>query len=194
MISKDIPSMATPIPPKRTYKNRTESPRVENVVVGTGFQLARAMQKPPVPITLPTDSQLIKKLQEIDPDVVIGTDVEIKGNFQFDGLLRLEGRFQGQLQSTGDLIVGPGGILITDVHDIKRMWIDSGRVVGKINVEHLAVSGKAVIQGDITCKHFEMQGQDAIIEGSANIHPFAPAELEEGESSPRSIPSQQVSK
>lgn len=141
---------------------------------------ALAHHKQPVPqhYDLPPENTLIRTLRDMEPDVTIGNEVEIRGAFQFDGLLRLDGRFQGVLQSSGDLIVGPGGVLVTDITSLKRVLIDGGHVYGSIRVEQLAIAGEAVIKGDITCKHLEMEGEGATIDGTANIHPFAPSQLD----------------
>jgi cytoskeletal protein CcmA (bactofilin family) len=122
----------------------------------------------------PMRSELREELLSLSPDVVIGEGVEIKGNFQFDGLLRLDGRFHGQFQTQdGDVIVGPTGVLISDLTNINRLLVEGGHVSGKLHVAHITICGNAVIKGDIVSKNLEILDADATIIGSATVNPTA---------------------
>ena len=55
---------------------------------------------------------------ESEPETVIGETLQIEGTLRFERLLRLDGKFEGDLVSTGDLIVGPRGELVGDVRDM----------------------------------------------------------------------------
>jgi hypothetical protein len=46
------------------------------------------------------------------PESVIGIGVDIKGSMQFQRLLRVNGKFEGKLVSTGNIIVGNTGVYI----------------------------------------------------------------------------------
>lgn len=123
-------------------------------------------------VYVPPSSELKDFLLSQPPDVVIGDGVEIKGNFQFDGLLRLDGRFQGQfITEDGDLIVGPTGILVSDLTKINRLLIDGGHVFGKIEVASIIISGKALVKGSIICKQLEILDSEATIIGSTHVDP-----------------------
>jgi cytoskeletal protein CcmA (bactofilin family) len=122
----------------------------------------------------PTRSELREYLLNQAPDVVIGDGVEIKGNFQFDGLLRLDGRFQGQFvtQEAGDVVVGPTGVLISDLTGcINRLLIEGGHVTGKIHVANVVISGNAVVKGEIVCKSLEvLDAAEATITGTTMVN------------------------
>jgi cytoskeletal protein CcmA (bactofilin family) len=122
----------------------------------------------------PTRSELREYLLNQAPDVVIGDGVEIKGNFQFDGLLRLDGRFQGQFvtQEAGDVVVGPTGVLISDLTgNINRLLIEGGHVTGKIHVANIVISGNAVVKGEIVCKSLEvLDAAEATITGTTMVN------------------------
>ncbi len=113
------------------------------------------------------------------PDSVIGDGVEIHGEFQFDRLLRVDGKFHGKLISKGDLIVTSHGCVIGNVTSIRRMIVDGGNVVGDIFVEELVLRGAAVIKGNINCKALEIIGSDVTISGRANVHPLSPELVDE---------------
>ena len=57
------------------------------------------------------------------------------GQLHFERLLRIDGSFEGELSSQGDLIVGQEGVLIGDVMGMNELIVDSGRVVGNVQVE-----------------------------------------------------------
>jgi cytoskeletal protein CcmA (bactofilin family) len=137
-------------------------------------------------------------LKESIPDVIIGEEVEIKGEFQFEGLLHLHGRFEGRLISTtsaaenigdytnnseqelsgGDIYIGPKGILKSTIENMQRILIEGGKVIGNIQVDSLKIVGGSLIRGNIVCRHLEIDSQDAIIQGKVYIHPYAPTVVE----------------
>jgi cytoskeletal protein CcmA (bactofilin family) len=115
------------------------------------------------------------------PDIFIGPEVEIKGDFQYEGLLRLDGKFQGQfVTEQGDLIIGPHAILVSDLYpSIRRLWIDGGKVYGQIHVHQLFITGNAMIKGDITCKYMQIFSGDASIQGRMFVHNNAPIDRQD---------------
>lgn len=115
------------------------------------------------------------------PDSIIGTGVELKGDFQYDQLLRIDGSFKGNLITNGDLIIGHTGCLIGDVTTVNRMIIDGGFVSGTIIVQELLLKGQAQVQGDISCKLMEILGPDVILSGKINVHPLSPDKIDENE-------------
>jgi len=115
------------------------------------------------------------------PDAVIGEDVEMNGEFQFDRFLRIDGKFQGTLfsESKGDLIVGRKGCIIGDVIIARKMIVEGGHIAGKLVVDELLLLDHSVIKGDITCKAIEITGSSVTIAGRANVHPLAPELIDE---------------
>jgi len=84
-----------------------------------------------------------------EPETVIASNVEIKGSLSFEKLLRIDGVFEGELHSTGKLIIGPTGSVKANI-DLDEAFI-SGKVIGNISVKkRLVLRGKAEITGDIT--------------------------------------------
>lgn len=188
-----------PPPPKRNFKNRTLiSTNQPMPIVGTGFNVARSLQQSESNSSLAPKAQRQKhvveeeeeemepelasfvsdlhEILEMQPDVVIGEDVEIKGDFQYDGLLHLRGRFEGRLLTEGDVYVGPNGVLKANLQNINRLYIDGGHVVGNFSVQQVGISGDAIIRGNINCRYLEIANDSkCIIEGHVYTHPLAPA-------------------
>jgi len=87
--------------------------------------------------------------REDDPETVIATGVCIKGTMSFQKLIQIDGSFEGELLSSGKLIVGPTGTVKANIN-LDEAFI-SGKVIGHITVKtRLVLRGRAEIHGDIT--------------------------------------------
>lgn len=126
---------------------------------------------------------------------MIGHGVEIHGDFEYDRLVRIDGKFQGTLFShnRGDIVVGPNGCIIGDVIVARKMIIEGGHVVGKIVVDELLLLGNTIIKGDVTCKLIEIDGPHVTITGRANIHALAPELVDEYDNIITEIPKVNIS-
>ncbi len=83
------------------------------------------------------------------PDVYLGSGTSFQGDLEFPQLLRIDGKFQGKLTSSGRIIVGPEGYVKADIR-LAEAFI-SGKVEGDIFVEdRLVLRGRAEIYGNIT--------------------------------------------
>lgn len=89
--------------------------------------------------------------EEEEPDT-LGEGVNFRGELKFEGLLRIDGEFEGELISPqGKVIVGPRGKIQANLN-LKEAVIE-GTVVGNITVEEkLELRGHAKIEGDIVAK------------------------------------------
>ncbi|HEY5259260.1 MAG TPA: polymer-forming cytoskeletal protein [Rhabdochlamydiaceae bacterium] len=80
---------------------------------------------------------------------LIAEEVTIKGELTFTTSLRIDGIFEGDLISSGTLIVGPTGFVKANIN-LQEAFI-SGTVEGDITVtERLVLRGRASITGNIT--------------------------------------------
>ena len=50
----------------------------------------------------------MKKRKKDDINAFLGKDIEFKGKFTFSGAARIDGKFSGEIFSSGTLIVGDG--------------------------------------------------------------------------------------
>ncbi|EEY54559.1 uncharacterized protein PITG_08223 [Phytophthora infestans T30-4] len=103
----------------------------------------------------------------------IGAAVKTKGELSFERLLRIEGEFEGKLNSKGSLVIGTRGALIGNVDNMKEVYITGGRIVGNVNVEKLVLRDKAQIFGNITAKSVKIE-PECIVVGRINVNPQAP--------------------
>lgn len=87
--------------------------------------------------------------EEEEQETLIAEHVEIQGTLRFQKALRIDGRFEGQLEASGKLIIGPTGSVKANI-DLDEAFI-SGKVIGNITVKkRLVLRGKAEVTGDIT--------------------------------------------
>lgn len=86
---------------------------------------------------------------EEEPETTLAPGVSIKGTMTFEKLLRVDGSFEGELVSSGKIIVGPTGSVQANL-DLEEAYI-AGKVVGNITVKkRLVLRGRAEVRGDIT--------------------------------------------
>ncbi len=90
-----------------------------------------------------------EEAQKEEPETTIAAGVSIKGTMSFQKLIRIDGTFEGELLSSGKLIVGPTGTVKANIN-LEEAFI-SGKVTGDIIVKkRLVLRGRAEVRGDIT--------------------------------------------
>jgi cytoskeletal protein CcmA (bactofilin family) len=78
----------------------------------------------------------------------LGPDTEFEGSLSFKGIVRIDGRFKGDVKTEGTLIVGETAVMESDVH--AATVIVSGEVRGHIIAgEKIEVLAPARVFGDI---------------------------------------------
>lgn len=116
---------------------------------------------------------MFRKSEEIDTtkiDTIIGKETSINGTIEAKGILRVEGKITGQLNTNGDIIIAAGGTVEADIRcrsisiagslkgNVEATGLleiePSGKLVGDITVAKLAIGDGAVFDG--SCK---MQSQ-----------------------------------
>ncbi|MDN5331440.1 MAG: hypothetical protein PWP45_665 [Tepidanaerobacteraceae bacterium] len=96
-------------------------------------------------------------------DTLIGKGTEIKGTMKASGILRIEGRIEGELESTGDVIIAETGVVNAQVKARNAVIAgevngniflsgkleikSSGRVLGDLKVEGIIVEDGAFFEG-----------------------------------------------
>ncbi|MBS0603857.1 MAG: polymer-forming cytoskeletal protein [Verrucomicrobia bacterium] len=105
--------------------------------------------------------------QDEEPETVIAEGVSIKGTMSFQKLVRIDGSFEGELLSSGKVIVGPTGSLKANIN-LEEAFI-SGKVIGDITVKkRLVLRGRAEVRGDVTAPLLSVDEGVSII-GILNI-------------------------
>ena len=108
------------------------------------------------------------------PETSVGEGVDIKGELQFVRLLRIDGTFEGRLDSVnGSVVIGRNGCLIGDVKGMDALIIDGGKMIGDAQVQRLVIRGTGYLKGGLAAKIVTV-GQHCTVIGRANIHSLAP--------------------
>jgi len=92
----------------------------------------------------------------MDKQTIISKDIKFRGHLKFDHIVRIDGSFQGTIESLGNLIVGPTG----DVEaDIKTKNLEHyGKLIGNVISENKIILRKnAYLRGDLNCKDLEVE-------------------------------------
>ncbi len=117
------------------------------------------------------------RYDEKEPETIISNQVNIKGTMSFQKLLRIDGTFEGELISSGNLIVGPTGSVKANIN-LDSAFI-SGKVVGDITVRtRLVLRGRAEVRGNVTAPIVSMDEGVSII-GQLNVAPVSSTPQEE---------------
>ncbi len=96
-------------------------------------------------------------------DTIIGRETEIKGTISAKGVIRIDGRAEGQVLVSGDILVGETAFLLAEVKarhitvageirgnvaaEGKLEILSSGKVYGDIQVANLVIGEGAVFKG-----------------------------------------------
>ncbi|NPV53117.1 MAG: polymer-forming cytoskeletal protein [Firmicutes bacterium] len=104
------------------------------------------------------ESQLVKGV-----DTVVGKDTEFEGKLVASGAVRIDGRLRGEIDTTGDLIIGEGGMVAAAVRaknvviaghvegnvvaDGRLEIVPSGRLYGDVKVATLVIEDGAIFRG-----------------------------------------------
>ncbi len=98
------------------------------------------------------------------------SDVEVKGTIKFGDVMRIDGKFDGELiTDNGELVVGKTGIVKANVK--VRNAIVEGRVDGNINAsDKVELKQKAHLIGDLQAKILVIE-EGVVFVGKCNVNP-----------------------
>jgi len=78
----------------------------------------------------------------------LGRDTEFEGNLSFKGMVRIDGRFKGEINTEGTLVVGETAVIDSDIH--ASNVIISGEIRGHIVAgEKIEILSPGKVFGDI---------------------------------------------
>ena len=99
---------------------------------------------------------------------IIGVGSEFKGEFKINGLLRIDGTFQGTIETDGKVLIGQSGEAVTDIQ--ARLVVVGGSVRGNIfATERVIFLSTGVIKGNIITPSLIME--DGVkFEGTCTIN------------------------
>lgn len=118
---------------------------------------------------------------------VIGEGSIFEGSFYINGSLQIDGKFEGDVRTEDELVVGATGKVKTDIY-AKRvvvggtvigniqaveevMLLSTGRVLGNISAPRVDVEEGVVVHGEISISSGQKKDIKSIIEESFNSGP-----------------------
>lgn len=114
-------------------------------------------------------------------ETVIGRDTQFKGTITSSGTIRVDGKLDGDLATTGDVVVGEGGIITASIKG--RNATLAGMVSGNMEVkEKLELLPTAKLFGDIKAGTLII-GEGAIFKGGCEMYDPVPGKSKENKGS-----------
>jgi cytoskeletal protein CcmA (bactofilin family) len=108
----------------------------------------------------------------------IGADAVFKGQLQFDKSVRLLGRFEGEINSKGELVIAEGAKLTGEVK--ADTICVNGEVQGNLNAaSRVQLSGSARLEGDLETTRLEV-ADGAVLVGRVSVGLNSKASAAEG--------------
>ncbi|HSV97948.1 MAG TPA: polymer-forming cytoskeletal protein [Spirochaetota bacterium] len=119
-----------------------------------------------------------KQIEDNIVNSIIGEGSEFKGEFTVNGLLRIDGRFKGTIETDGKVLIGQSGEATTDIH--ARVVVIGGVVRGNIfATERVIMLATGKLHGNIITPSLVME-DGVIFDGNCviNKRPDQLAELQ----------------
>ncbi len=112
------------------------------------------------------------KQNRIDEDnivnSIIGAGSEFKGEFKINGLLRIDGKFMGTIDTHGKVLVGQSGDAVTDIK--AKLVVVGGKVSGNIYAtERVILLSTGDVKGNIITPSLVME-EGVIFDGNCLIN------------------------
>ena len=109
-----------------------------------------------------------KQAEDTIVNSIIGAGSEFKGEFKINGLLRVDGQFQGTIETDGKVLIGQAGNAVTDIK--ARLVVIGGTVRGNIfATERVIFLSTGKIKGNIITPSLIME-DGVIFEGNCTIN------------------------
>lgn len=102
-----------------------------------------------------------------DVETIIGESIRVKGNFNGNGNIIIDGSLEGSLKTKGNVFIGPKAKVSGSIE--AQEVIINGEISGNLLVkDYLAVGETARINGDIECSRISVD-TGAIINGKCQM-------------------------
>ena len=100
-------------------------------------------------------------------DTIVGKEAEFKGTLLSSGLIRIEGRFEGEIAHKGDIAIGESGLVHANIQ--ARNLTVAGTITGNIDVSgKLELLPTAKVTGDIAVASLVI-AEGALFKGTSTM-------------------------
>jgi len=98
---------------------------------------------------------------------LLGRGSEFSGRLSFDGAVRIDGRFSGEIHSEGLLVVGPQAEIEAEI-EVGSLLVQ-GRVTGNLTATHsIELHAPSRVQGKLVCPELLVE-KGVILNGSCEM-------------------------
>ena len=122
-----------------------------------------------------------KAIQNLEINTLLGEDSEFEGKLVFKGTVQMEGKFTGQVQSQGTLIIGEKALVRAEIQ--AGVVLIRGEIHGTVTAQNrIEAYAPAKIFGDLSSPVLVF-GEGTIFQGASHMIP-----MEEGGKDAKQIP------
>jgi cytoskeletal protein CcmA (bactofilin family) len=110
----------------------------------------------------------VKQIEDKIVNSIIGEGSEFKGEFTINGLLRIDGKFKGTIDTEGKVLIGQTGEAVTDIR--ASVVVVGGKVKGNIfATERVIMLSTGHVEGNIITPGLIME-DGVMFEGNCTIN------------------------
>ena len=108
----------------------------------------------------------------------LGRDTEFEGNLSFKGMVRIDGRFKGEINTEGTLVVGETAVIDSDIHASnviisgeirghivageKIEILSPGKVFGNIEAPSVTINSGVIFEGNCQTQRRDEVANDKV--------------------------------
>jgi cytoskeletal protein CcmA (bactofilin family) len=101
-------------------------------------------------------------------ETIIGASIKVKGNFNGQGDVIIEGKLEGSLKTNSNLLIGEKAKVLANIE--AKEAIINGDIQGNLKIKHFLSIGKAAkIVGDVECGEISI-ARGALVKGQLTIN------------------------
>ncbi|MEE8408026.1 MAG: polymer-forming cytoskeletal protein [Myxococcota bacterium] len=113
------------------------------------------------------DTKISSELNVNDVHTILGPESAFEGKLVFDGTVRIDGRFKGEIQTDNVLVVGQGARVDASIK--VGSIVINGEVTGDITAKHsVEIHAPGKLRGDVNTPQL-MIAKGVIFEGSCKM-------------------------
>ncbi len=135
---------------------------------------------------------MFKRGEKFKTSSVVGKETEFKGSLKDKESIRIDGKFEGEIEVGGDLIVGENAVIKANIK-AKSVSI-GGKVVGDVNCEgKVELFSSGSLEGKVKASDLTI-AEGAFFNGECRMAPlreFPRKESSKPQEKPKSTPSQE---
>jgi cytoskeletal protein CcmA (bactofilin family) len=108
-----------------------------------------------------------KKSDDEEVKAFLGKGAEFTGKLMFNGSVRIDGDFKGNIFGSGTLVIGEGAVIEADIR-VDSIMV-SGNVLGRIDVKKkIQIYSTGKVTGDLNTPVFSVE-EGAFFEGTCHM-------------------------